>query len=166
MPPVPNREHQNFEYALERWLRDYWAEPRGCRVYHNVNLASVGGWPEKDYRVPDLVLLTPDCFHIDHNEYFEGPPTVVVEIRSPDDESYEKLPWYAELGVPEVWIIDRDSRRPEIHSLKGDEYSKVKPARSGWLASVATGIELRASGNSQLGIRIAGDDGTRKELPG
>src|SRR3954453_19970720 len=34
MAPSPNRNHQDFEGALEFWLRLHWAKPKGCRVYH------------------------------------------------------------------------------------------------------------------------------------
>jgi hypothetical protein len=57
-----------------------------------INLALLESWPH-NYRIPDLVLLTPDRFHIDRDEYFEGAPTAVIEIRSPGDESIEKLPF-------------------------------------------------------------------------
>src|ERR1044072_4845989 len=76
MAPSPNRDHQDFEGALEAWLRLNWAGPNGCRVYHQINVAQPGTWP-KNYRVPDLVLLTPKRFHIDCNEYFEGGPDAV-----------------------------------------------------------------------------------------
>jgi Uma2 family endonuclease len=102
MPPMPNREHQDLGGELETWLRLRWARPRKAKVYHEINVAAPGGWPDRNYRIPDLVLLTPERFHIDRNEYFEGAPDVVVEIYSPGDESYEKLPFYQELGVPEV----------------------------------------------------------------
>ena len=59
MGPAPKRSHQNFQWALETWLRSYWASPAGSRVFHEINVASPGGWPN-DYRIPDLVLLTPD----------------------------------------------------------------------------------------------------------
>ena len=65
-----------------------------------------------------MCCLLPIVSHIDHDTYFEGAPTVVVEIRSPGDETMEKLPFYAKLGVPEVWIIDRDTRQPELYLLK------------------------------------------------
>jgi Uma2 family endonuclease len=113
MPPMPNRDHQYFEWSLETFVRYYWARPGGAQVYHGVNLASIGGWPG-DYRVPDIILLTPERFAIDKNEYFEGAPDVVVEIHSPGDETYDKLPFYRDLEVPEVWIIDRDTKEPEV----------------------------------------------------
>jgi Uma2 family endonuclease len=165
MPPAPNRFHQDLEGSLETYLRFRWARPRGAKVYHQINLAAPGGWPEKNYRIPDLLLLTPERFSIDHNEYFEGAPDVVVEIHSPGDEAYEKLPFYAALGVPEAWIIDRDTKEPEIYLLKRGQYKKQSAAKSGWVRSPGTGIELRVGLPGKLAVRLAGDDTTREDLP-
>jgi len=164
MPPMPNREHQDLEWALETWLRTNWAEPRGNNVYHQINVASVGGWPN-DYRIPDLVLLTPDSFEIDRNEYFEGPPTVVVEIRSPGDETDEKMPFYAKLGVPEVWVIDRDSKAPQLHLLETGPYVLRQADEDGWLHSAATGVRLRGEAQQKLALQMGEDLSTRRLLP-
>jgi Uma2 family endonuclease len=164
MPPLPNREHQDFQWSFETWLRTFWARPGGNRVYHEINLASPGGWPH-DYRIPDLLLLTPDRFGIDRNEYFEGPPTVVVEIRSPDDESYEKFPFYAKLGVPEVWVVDRDTKAPEVFLLVLDHYQKQPCGADGWIESPATAVRLRGEGGEKLAIQMAADQATRRLLP-
>jgi Uma2 family endonuclease len=133
-------------------------------VYHQINVASPGGWPH-NYRIPDLVLLTPERFHIDRNEYFEGAPDVVVEIRSPGDETYDKLEFYATLGVLEVWIIDRDRKRPEIYTLQAGQYERRAPDAEGWVGSAVTGIQLRAGESGKLAMRLAGDDTTREDLP-
>lgn len=164
MPPMPNREHQSLGGELEGWLRQFWARPLKAKVYHEINVAKPGGWPN-DYRIPDLVLLTPQRFAIDLNEYFEGPPDVVVELHSPGDEAYEKLPWYAELGVPEVWIIHRDTKEPEIHALRRGRYRKQKPTTDGWLKSKATGVELCVGRPGKLAVRLGKDESTREELP-
>ena len=71
MPPMPNRSHQELELKLGAWLDAFWAVPNGNRVYPPINLALPGRWPQ-DYRIPDLVLLTPDRFQIDCNEYFDS----------------------------------------------------------------------------------------------
>ena len=163
MPPMPNRNHQDLEGSLESYLRFYWAPPRQAKVYHQINLAAIGGWPNS-YRIPDLVLLSPQRFAIDRNEYFEGAPDVVVEIHSPGDEAYEKLPFYRDLGVPEVWVIDRDTREPEIHVLKRGRYKKQPATAQGWIRSPETGIEL-ASEKGKLAIRLTGDESTRQDLP-
>ncbi len=161
--PAPNREHQDLEGSLEGYLRSHWGRPRGARVYHQINLAPPGGRPD-DYRIPDLVLLTAERFAIDHNEYFEGAPDAVVEIHSPDDEAYDKLPFYEELGVPEAWVIHRDTKQPEVYLLKRGRYRKQR-AVGGWARSLLTGTEMRASGSGKLVIRRVGDDATRAELP-
>lgn len=164
MPPVANREHQDLEGAVETWLRIHWAGPLGNKVYGPINVASPGGWPN-DYRVPDLVLLKPDRFHIDRNEYFDGGPTVVVEIRSPGDESMEKLPFYGRIGVEEAWIIDRDTKVPEIYLLRGEEPEPATADTEGWLHSPATGVELRGEPTAKLAIRLAGRPETRQRVP-
>jgi Uma2 family endonuclease len=163
MAPSPNREHQDLEGAIEAYLRTKWTPLGGNRVYLNINVASVGGWPH-DYRIPGLVLLTSSGLGVDRNEYFEGAPDVVVEIRSAGDESYEKLEFYARIGVPEVWIIDRDSKTSEIHVLTAGRYELQSPGIGGWSLS-AVGIELGPGTTGKLAIRIARDEGTRQELP-
>jgi Uma2 family endonuclease len=164
MAPSPNREHQDFEGALEAWLRRNWAEPKGCRVYHQINISEPGTWPN-NYRIPDLVLLSPSRFEIDCNEYFDGGPDVVVEIRSPGDEAYEKLDFYAKVGVQEVWILDRDARRPEIFDLRGGEYQVCEPNSEGWLRSKVAGVEFRLTAEDKLEIRIVDNVSTSAKLP-
>jgi Uma2 family endonuclease len=163
MPPMPNRNHQDLEGSLEAYLRFCWAPLHHWKVYHQINVASIGGWPN-DYRIPDLVLLSPQRFAIDRNEYFEGAPDVVVEIQSPGDETLEKLPFYASLGVPEVWVIQRDSRQPSVRLLRRGHYREQRPRASGWLRSPATGLELAGLGG-KLAVRRSGDDSTRQDLP-
>jgi len=164
MPPAPNIEHQDFEGQLEAWVRAHWAHVRGRRVYHGVNLAPVGGWPD-NYRIPDLVLLAEDCAAKNCGECLEGPPTVVIEIRSPGDEALEKLPFYANLSVPAVWVIDRDSRTVEIHALRAGTQERITPAPDGWLHSAATGIRLRPERDRKLAIQMAGDPASLRFLP-
>jgi Uma2 family endonuclease len=164
MPPPPNLDHQDLEGALEAYLRFRWAAGCGGKVYHQAAVAPIDGWP-KNYRVPDLVLLLPRRFAIDRKEYFEGAPDVVVEIHSPGDEAYEKLPFYAKLGVPEVWIIHRDAKTPEIHVLRRGRYKRQAARADGWLRSPGTGVELRVGRPGKLAVRLAGDDATRQELP-
>jgi Uma2 family endonuclease len=163
MAPAPRRSHQDTQWAMESWLRSHW-QPLGNRVHHEINIASPGGWPN-DYRIPDLVLLTPDRFAIDHDIYFEGAPTVVVEICSPGDDTPEKLPFYAKLGVPEVWLIDRDTRQPEVLVLQAGQYRPQPPATDGWLESVATGVRLRSEAGNCLAVQLGGNEATRQLLP-
>jgi Uma2 family endonuclease len=164
MPPMPNRFHQDLNWALETYLRLVWIPTRVAKVHHDVNVTPVGGWPH-NYRAPDLIILLPERYEIDQNEYFEGGPNVVVEIHSPGDEAYDKLPFYAALGVAEVWIIHRNTCEPELYQLRRNRYKKKSASPEGWLRSAETGIELRRGDGNKLAIRLAGDETTRQDLP-
>jgi Uma2 family endonuclease len=166
MPPPPNLEHQDLGGALEAYLRFHWAPKHGAKVYHEVAVAPPGGGWSKNYRAPDLVLLLPQSFGLKRGEYIEGALDVAVEIHSPGDEAYEKLSFYAQLGVPEVWIIHRDTKEPEIHVLKRGRYKKQAVRADGWLRSPGTGIEMRVGRPGKLAVRLAGDEASRQELPG
>lgn len=166
MPPMPNRMHQDLAGDLYVWLRLNWTRRAGGRVNQEVNLTT----PEDEahwtlnYRIPDLVLLTPDRFHIDRGEYMAGAPNVVIEIHSPGDEALDKLPFYAGLGVPEVWVIHRDTKLPTVFALAGGEYQPVPAGADGWGPS-GLGVELRQAAPGRLGVRLAADHATAAELP-
>jgi Uma2 family endonuclease len=167
MAPSPNREHQSIEFKLAMWLEQNWAEPNGCRIYPQINVAEpdIDKWTD-NYRIPDLVLLMPARFNIDRNEYFNGGPDAVVEIHSPEDEAYEKLDFYFKVGVREVWIIERDSKRPEIYEPAGAGGHQLRKAdANGWLRSDVAGAEFRAAGNGKLEIRLTGRPETAARLP-
>jgi Uma2 family endonuclease len=90
---------------------------------------------------------------------------VVIEIESPGDETREKLAFYALLSVPEVWILDRDRKTPEVLVLGRDGYGQKPAGADGWIRSDATGLELRPGEKGKLAIRLAGDEATRENLP-
>ena len=163
MASTPNRDHQELPGHVWRWLQDHWARPGGHHADPPRNVAPVGGWPH-DYRIPDVVLLTSDRFGLDRNDYIEGPPTVVVEVRSPSDETYEKLPFYAALGVPEVWIVDRDSKQPQVHVLRAGDYTLQPAHGDGWTRSAATGVRLRPE-SGKLAIQLGEQTETKRLLP-
>ena len=164
MPPMPNYDHQDLEVDLQTFLKTLWAKPIRAKVLHQVNLASIGGWPD-DFRIPDLVLLKRSRLHINRGEYLEGAPDVAIEIESPGDETREKFSFYAELGVPELWVIDRDTKDPEIYLLRGGRYRKQRPVAGGWVRSPTTGVELRRAAGDKLSIGVIGKDATRQDLP-
>ena len=102
-----------------------------------------------DYRVPDLTIAAPE--HVSARG-IEGKALLVIEILSPNDESRDKLPWYARLDVREVWLIDPRTRELELHVLWGTSLRRVEP-EDGVLRSVALGIELRIVDGPRLELR-------------
>jgi hypothetical protein len=67
--------------------------------------------------------------------------------------------------VREVWVIDRDTRRPEIFELIGSEFHPVEPSANGWTCSRAANVEMRVAAGDKLEIRIADQEDTVAMLP-
>jgi Uma2 family endonuclease len=158
MAPMPNTVHQYFVRDLMLLLQLRWGKPNGGQVVHDVNLTTLedaANWTN-NFRAPDLVLLSADRLKYDRNEYISGPPLVCVEVHSPNDEAYEKLPFYAGLGVPEVWIIHRDTKKPEVFVLENGECKTRSADADGWMRSDAVGLKMKAA-DGKLWVLFDGD---------
>jgi Uma2 family endonuclease len=82
--------------------------------------------PDARWRVPDLVVARPEQWT---ERGVEGPAALVVEVRSPGDESFAKLPFYAEMAVAQVLIIEPRDLTFVLHRLGGDGYAVVDDGR-------------------------------------
>ena len=84
---------------------------------HEFNL----GESEHDFRVPDGGL------HREFSDRVWNPTAaLVVEIVSPEDETWQKLPFYAAHGVEEVLIVDPRERSVHWLALAGGEYREAQ----------------------------------------
>jgi hypothetical protein len=74
-------------------------------------------------------------------------------------------PFFASLGVREVAVIHRDSKKPEVHLTAG-KFVEGAADRSGWVASETMGIRMRASGAepAKLVVEDASDPATHAEI--
>ena len=165
--PTPTCRHQTALLDLTSFLDEIYGRTFGGFVCWRLNVVrpqDEADW-QNNYRIPDLVLLDPDRLDFNKHDYVCGPPSVCVEIRSPFDACYEKLEFYADLGVPEVWIIERDTMEPEIFLLNEGSYRAIDPDGSGWLVSGITGLQMKATPDHKLAIRLNRDDATRAEIP-
>lgn len=112
MIPPPSVEHERLLIKLGGLLSPHAAASQ---------LAITGGIgigaDEHDYRVPDLTLLRPG-----YEPQWNDTAALVVEIVSPQDKSWDKLPFYAAHRVDEVVIVDRAKRSVDWLALAGDRY--------------------------------------------
>jgi Uma2 family endonuclease len=122
------------------------------------------GW--ENYRVPDLTfvaagreaVVAPDGVRF-------GAPDAVIEVRSPDDETSQKLPFFAALGVREVIVIDRDTKNVELFALHGAEYAIVPPDADGWRNSSVLGVRFRTAAEAAcVAVEDAEQSGHRAEI--
>lgn len=162
--PSPNFDHQDIAGQLYSYLLFFWMRTGKGKVAMQFNVASPGDWT-KNYRVPDVVLWSKSREQFNRGEYIQGPPSVVVEVRSPGDESYEKLGFYRDLGVPEVWVVDRDSKRFELHRLIDGQYSVQTAAAGGAVISVEAGISIQATERQTLIVQVIDKPATALEIP-
>jgi Uma2 family endonuclease len=109
---------------------------------------------ERDYRVPDLVVCRADQVS---QRGVERGPEVVFELRSPNDETYEKLSFYEAMGVREVFVIDPATSRIELFLLRGGKLLPAVPEGSGVLRSEVLGIGLRCEGDKLLLVTADGE---------
>jgi Uma2 family endonuclease len=116
MVPGPSMPHSDIAHQVSVLL-DAPARAAGLRVTLEFNV----GLDKDDFRVPDLGV---------HRELRSGTwiPTaaIVVEILSPTDEAWQKLPFYAERGVDELLFVDPGERSVAWLALKDGEYRPIE----------------------------------------
>jgi Uma2 family endonuclease len=110
MIPPPSHEHERMAVKLVRVL-DPLAEAADLELTGTVG---IGGGPH-DYRVPDLAMHRAGA-----PEQWHPTAALVVEIVSPGDESWEKLPFYAAHHVDEVVLVDPQRRKVDWLGLDAD----------------------------------------------
>lgn len=107
---------------------------------------------ERDWRVPDQAYARPEQ-GID--EGLVG-AELVVEIRSPGDESHDKLLFYAARSITEVLIVDED-RGFELYRLGPDgRYARVE-GPSATATSAVLGVTFSTAGDR---LRIGWEGGS------
>jgi Uma2 family endonuclease len=126
--PAPSYGHGDLESQLHAILRPL-AREAGLTMIGQSNL----GEGEHDFRVPDGALHRPGARGTWHRT-----AALVIEIVSPGDESWEKLPFYAARDIDEVLIVllcDRCGRPPGCRPPRGRvRGSRHRPPASGLIA--------------------------------
>jgi Uma2 family endonuclease len=110
MVPPASGPHQRFGLNLTLALHPL-VVARGLLVSYETGFFRTA----EDYRVPDWMVYRPD----QASERGAEGAELVVEIRSPRDETMAKLPWYLAQGCREVLIINRDTLAVELHDAIG-----------------------------------------------
>lgn len=120
MVPAPTGEHAELVQQLAEILG---APARAAGLVPAMGEFNLGD-SEHDYRVPDGAV---------HRERPRGvwlsTAALVVEIVSPGDESWEKLPFYAAHGVDEVLLVDRRGPKVDWLALDAGAYGPVARSR-------------------------------------
>lgn len=128
MTPLPNNEHQDFVFELGLVLHEVVGKP-GLGVVRTVNVSDrEHGW-EHNYRCPDIAVMLKGGRAKNCGTHWVGGPDFLVEIVSPDDNTFDKLPFYSRIGVRELLVIDRDPWELSLYRLQQDSLTLVATAR-------------------------------------
>ncbi|MGO9791504.1 MAG: Uma2 family endonuclease [Solirubrobacteraceae bacterium] len=119
MIPPPSVEHERLLIKLGRLLGPH-ADAAQLEITGGIAIGADKG----DYRVPDLTLLRPGS-----QPQWNDTAALVVEIVSPKDTSWDKLPFYAAHQVDELVIVDPAKRSVDWLVRAGDRYEST--GRSG-----------------------------------
>jgi Uma2 family endonuclease len=120
---VPTRRHERAVARLVQALTN-WADVRGGEAIasgYKVRISDRRGiMPDVQfYRRSNAAAREQDLGLV------RGHPDLVVEVVSPSSRRYDrvtKLHWYAQLGVPEYWLVDPEARTLEQLVLREGAY--------------------------------------------
>ncbi|MGH9180825.1 MAG: Uma2 family endonuclease, partial [Acidimicrobiales bacterium] len=126
MVPAPSGPHQRLGLRLAVTLVPL-AEERGLVASLETNLARPGT-VASDYRVPDLAFYRRE----NASEFgIEGRAELAVEILSPNDETYDKLGFYADVEVQELLVIHPGTCAVELFVLGDGRLEFATPDADG-----------------------------------
>ena len=117
--PPPSHAHELLATHLVRLLGPY-ADKAGLELTGGVGI----GTGKESYRVPDLALHRPGAA-----EQWHPTAALVVEIVSPNDETWDKLPFYAARQVDELLIVDPQQHKIHWQALESGEYRAIEQSR-------------------------------------
>ena len=129
--PLPGNQHQNLVTAMASDLHVFLRDHGGGLVQAGANVSDRRDDWTKNFRCPDVLLFLLGNPAVDRGSHWLGGPDLAVEVLSEGDLALEKLPFYAGVGVRELWVLDRDPWRLDRYRLTGGELKADGAAEPG-----------------------------------
>jgi Uma2 family endonuclease len=125
MTPIPDVEHQQIVARFTAILQETVGWPELGDVFPGVNLTERKDDWRYDYRVPDVGVVLRGGKAEDCGTHLRGGADFLVEVTSPKDRTYEKIPFYTRLGVRELLVVDRSMWTLELYRWGEGELKRV-----------------------------------------
>ncbi len=165
MSPLANDEHQELATSLGAVYKLALGWDPEHKVYTGVNLSDREEDWEHNYRVPDNAVFLKGNPARDCGSHWCGGPDFLDEILSQGDRSVEKLPFYEQLAVREVLLIDRYPWALELYRLIDGRLQlvgRIEPGDGKDLASKVLPLSFRLlSGKDRPIIEVMHADGVQ-----
>ncbi|MEW4566396.1 Uma2 family endonuclease [Tautonia sp. JC769] len=120
--PDPDIQHQGLAGEFYHVFRLALVGDPEALIYPSINISDRPDRWRKNFRCPDAAVFLPGNPAENRGAYWLGGPDFLVEILSPGDRARRKLPFYANVGVREVLIVDRNPWRLELHRRLEDRF--------------------------------------------
>ena len=137
---MPNEDHGALQIELGIRLSPLRAEPGGRLASEpRVRFDTERG---EEFRLPDVAYWRPEKPRRDGDVML--PPTLAIEIRSPDDtmaEQREKCRYFRQYGVDVCWLFDPTTRTVEV--FEGDVDGVLRGTNDILTSALLPGIRLR-----------------------
>jgi Uma2 family endonuclease len=141
--PDPTLVHQHIVTRMTVILVTVINDAGRGQAFAGTNVSDRRNDWKKNFRVPDVVVVLNEGRAIDCDTHWFGGPDFLVEVQSPGDDTDAKIPFYAELGVRELLIIHRDTRRLRLLRHDGTDLVPVEPDDKKWLTSAVVPLAFR-----------------------
>ncbi len=126
MAPAPNTFHESISALIVGRLVMAISDKNVGRVLISPDIDAIGSVVR-----PDAVVVLNANLGVIARSSLVGPPDLVVEVASPATAAYDrdavsgKRAIYAEIGVPEYWVVDPGTRTIEVLTLAGGAYTTL-----------------------------------------
>jgi Uma2 family endonuclease len=125
MSPLPEFFHQEIVSDLNTSLKLALRQQELGRVVPGCNVSDRKDDWKQNYRCPDVVVYLNDTSAKFHGTHWEGGPDFAVEVASENDQTWEKLKFYATVHTRELLIVDRKPWQLTLLRLEGGEMKEV-----------------------------------------
>jgi Uma2 family endonuclease len=140
MSPIANNEHQDIAGELAHIVRTVLGSREAGRIFQGCNVSDrVEGWMQ-NYRIPDIAVYLAGNPAKDCETHWSGGPDLAIEIVSDQDRSRDKGAFYANVGVREFLVIDRDPWAVELYRPAAGSMELVASATPGSVESIRLGV--------------------------
>ena len=166
MPPMPDDEHQEIASRLGAVLQQVVGWDGPDKVYVGVNVSDRREEWKRNYRVPDIAVFLSGTSATDCGTHWCGGPDFVAEIVSPDDRTRDKLPFYAQIGVRNLLLVERQPWALELHELRDGQLALAGESTleaPAVLSSTVLPVTFRlVAGTDRPSIEVAHSDGSQR----
>ena len=153
MSPLATPEHQRIAFELSAILIEVVTRKKLGIVYGSSNVTDQEFDWTHHYRCRDVVMVLKESAHRyrDIGPTLLGGPDFLIEVRSPEDKTFEKLDFYASIGVRELLVVDRDTKALRLFRLNAGRLLE-RSSTDGWFASEVVPLRFLTTSDQEVEV--------------